>query len=493
MSDLIQALERFGSPRVAVLGDYMLDGYVYGDVERISPEAPVPVLRIVRREELVGGAGRVAAAVPALGARAVCIGVLGEDSGGAAVKRLLAEAGAETGRLLALPARPTAVKTRYVGLAQHRSPQQLLRVDEEPAGPLDESAQQAIQAALRAELPACDIVVLEDYNKGVLDDRLTPLLIADARRAGKAVVVDPARIADYRRYRGATVLKPNRYEAAEASGIPITDDASMSRAAAQLCAITEAQAVVISLDRDGAYVYRAAGAAVRVPHWRPRAVYDVAGAGDETTAVLAVMLAAGLDYVQAAELANAAGGLEVERFGFVPIHRHELAEELRRMAGPRSGKVLDRAALHREVERRRALGEAIVFTNGCFDLLHMGHVRYLQQARQLGACLIVAINTDAGVKRLKGAGRPVIGQNERAEMLASLECVDYVTLFDEDTPVALLELLRPDALAKGGTTPVVVGRELVEGYGGRVVTLDMVAGLSTTQIIERILAGNTGR
>jgi D-beta-D-heptose 7-phosphate kinase / D-beta-D-heptose 1-phosphate adenosyltransferase len=461
MSDLLQALERLGSPRVAVVGDFMLDAYVYGDVERISPEAPVPVLRIVRRQSMVGGAGCVAAAATALGARSVCFGVVGRDAGGEEVRKLLGETGAETGGILTLPDRPTPVKTRYVGLAQHRSPQQVLRVDEESLAPLADSAQQALRSALRAEMSACDIVVLEDYNKGVLDDRLTPLLIADARSAGKKVVVDPARVGDYRRYRGATVLKPNRYEAAEASGIPITDDASLARAAEKLCRLTEAQAVVISLDRDGAYVFLASGGPTRVPHWRPRAVYDVSGAGDETTAVLAVMLAAGMDYVQAAHLANAAGGLEVERFGFVPIQRGELAEELRRMAGPRGGKVLARHELQREIARRREGGERIVFTNGCFDLLHMGHVRYLQQARGLGSCLIVAINTDAGVRRLKGPTRPVIGEAERAEMLASLECIDYVTLFDEETPHALLELLRPEVLAKGGTTPVVIGREVV--------------------------------
>jgi len=298
MSDLIKALERLGSPRVAVVGDFLLDAYVYGDIERISPEAPVPVLRVVRGERMVGGAGRVAAAAGALGARAVCIGAVGNDAGGEELKRLLTESGARADRLAVLADRPTAVKTRYVGLAQHRSPQQVLRVDEESVAPLAEAGRQSVRGSLQAELHSCDIVVLEDYNKGVLDDALAPVLIADARRAGKPVVVDPARVRDYRRYRGATVIKPNRYEAAEASGVAIDGgSATLEEAARKLCQITDAQAVVISLDREGAYVYRATTGGKRVPHWRPRSVYDVAGAGDETTAVLAVMLAAGMDCI----------------------------------------------------------------------------------------------------------------------------------------------------------------------------------------------------
>ena len=491
MSDLIEKLERIGSPRVAVMGDYMLDRYVYGDVERINPEAPVPVLRTVRTRDGVGGAGNVAAAAAVLGAKVACIGVIGTDAAGDELERLLREAGADPSPLIRLSDRPTAVKTRYVGLAQHRHAQQMLRVDEESAAALPASVQEALRKCLHEQLPACDIVVLEDYNKGVFGEELTPRLIADARAADKSVLVDPARIDDFRKYRGATVLKPNRYEAGLAAGILITDEATLEKAAARLLEIADAQAVVITLDKEGAYLYTAEGGK-RIAHCRPRSVYDVSGAGDETLAVLAVALAGGCTAEEAVELANVAGGLEVERAGFVPIRRQEMIDELRSLVGLRSGKVMDRRRLAEELARRRARGDAIVFTNGCFDLLHMGHVRYLQEARALGSCLVVAINSDASVAKLKGPSRPVIGQDERAEMLAALECVDYVTVFDEDTPHALLELLRPDVLAKGGTTPVVVGREVVEGTGGRVVTLGLVEGLSTTQIIERILGSRTG-
>jgi D-beta-D-heptose 7-phosphate kinase/D-beta-D-heptose 1-phosphate adenosyltransferase len=486
MRDLMEKLERFGHPRVLLVGDFILDRYVYGDVDRINPEAPVPVLKVVRSETRVGGAGNVAAAVGALEGQAVCVGVIGQDAGGRELLQLLGQTGADTSGLVQLPDRPTALKTRYVGLAQHRNAQQMLRVDEENAEPVAAEAESSLLVRVRERMAAADIVVLEDYNKGVLSGGLAARIISLARQAGKRVVVDPACIADYTRYRGATVLKPNRYEAALAGGIEIRDNETLAAAAEKLLQAADAQAVIISLDREGAYCRRRGQEGRRIPHQYPREVYDVTGAGDETLAALAVALAEGLDYEQAEELANVAGGLEVEQFGFVPITRGQIAAELRRMIGLRGGKVLARAALAREVEHRRARGETIAFTNGVFDLLHMGHVNYLQQARELGSCLIVAINSDASVRRLKGPTRPVIGQQERAGMLAALECVDYVTIFDEETPMALLELLRPDVLVKGGTTPVVVGRELVESYGGKVTTMAPVAGLSTTEIINRI-------
>jgi D-beta-D-heptose 7-phosphate kinase/D-beta-D-heptose 1-phosphate adenosyltransferase len=513
MHDLMEKLERFGHPRVLLVGDFILDRYVYGDVDRINPEAPVPVLNVVRREARVGGAGNVAAAVGALEGQAVCVGVIGQDAAGGELLELLEKAGpgrikpqaplgdnppampgassVDVSGLVQLANRPTAIKTRYVGLAQHRNAQQMLRVDEENAEPISTDVESSLLAAVRERLAAADIVVLEDYNKGVLSGGLAARIIAMARQAGKRVVVDPACIADYSRYCGATVLKPNRYEAALAGGIEIRDNETLAAAAEKLLQAADAQAVIVSLDREGAYCRRRGQEGRRIPHQCPREVYDVTGAGDETLAALAVALAEGLDYEQAEELANVAGGLEVEQFGFVPITRGQIAAELRRMIGLRGGKVLARAALAREVAHRRARGETIAFTNGVFDLLHMGHVNYLQQARELGSCLIVAINSDASVRRLKGPTRPVIGQQERAGMLAALECVDYVTIFDEETPMALLELLRPDVLIKGGTTPVVVGRELVESYGGKVTTMAPVAGLSTTEIINRIMGNGS--
>jgi len=491
MHDLIELIEGFGSPRVVLVGDYMLDRYVYGDVERISPEAPVPVLKVVRSECRPGAAGNVARAIVALGGRVSCVGAIGRDDAGEQLIALLLAAGVETASLMRLGDRPTTVKTRYVGLAQHKNPHQILRVDEERTDELSDEARGSIKAALKNLLAERPTVALQDHDKGLLDESNTPEIIAEARKAGCAVVVDPAVIDDYRRYRGATLLTPNRYEAAMAAGMPITDDASLEKAARRILLAADARAVAVTLDMEGIFLVRRDSPGRRLSA-RPRDAYDGTGAGDEVLAATAVALGAGCDFAQAAALANEAGGLEVERFGVVPITRREIIDEMRRTLGLRGAKVMERAALAEELARRRERGERVVFTNGCFDLLHMGHVRYLRAARELGSCLVVAVNSDRSVRALKGPSRPVIGQDERAEMLASLECVDYVTVFDEDTPIALLELLRPDMLVKGGSTTIVVGAELVEAYGGQVRTLELVEGSSTTEIINRILnnAGN---
>ena len=486
MNALIELLEGFSSPRVVLVGDFMLDRYVYGNVDRLSPEAPVAVLNVVRREIHPGGGGGVAAAVLALDAKVTCIGVLGKDRDANVLTKLLNEPGADTTTLLRMDGRCTTVKTRHIGLAQHRHAQQMLRVDDENPAAVPAEAGERIAAALRSRVAKAQVVALQDYDKGVLTDTGAPELIAIARKAGVKVVADPARLSNYSRYRGASVLTPNRYEAELASGVKITDDASMERAAREIMRTAEADAVVITLDKEGAFLLQRGGQPTRIPT-RPRLVYDVAGAGDEVLAMLSVALGQGIAIHQAVELANIAGGLEIEQFGVVPISRADVMEELRRMTGLRGGKVMRRKELLRELGRCRRAGHIIVFTNGCFDLLHMGHIRYLQQARRLGSCLVVAVNSDGSASRLKGPGRPVIPAEERAEMLGALECIDYVTIFDEDTPESLLALIKPDILVKGGTTPVVVGREIVEAYGGRVLTVDRAEGLSTTNIIDRVL------
>ena len=488
MHNIMKCLEGFGSPRVALLGDFMLDRYVYGEVDRISPEAPVPVLKVNRQENRPGGAANVAAGVLALGGKVACIGVVGQDDAAKELSNLLASTGAEASSLIRLPGRATSVKIRYVGLAQHRRAQQMIRVDHEEAQPVPENVWATVRSAVSAEARKGPVLAIEDYNKGVLTDDSCPPIIADARQKGCQVIVDPALIDNYRRYRGATLLTPNRYECELAAGIRIVDEPSLVAAAQRVLEIADAKAILVTLDKEGCFLQLAGETGRRIPAPKPRAVYDVTGAGDMVLATLIVARAEGCDWDCSAMLANVVGGLEVERFGVVPITRPEVHDELRHLVGLRGAKVIDQRRLAEEIRRhRRAAGDLVVFTNGCFDLLHMGHVRYLQQARELGSCLIVAINSDDSARRLKGAARPIIGQDERAEMLGSLECVDYVTIFDEDTPTELLELLRPDILAKGGSTPHVVGRELVESYGGRVLTLDLVEGLSTTRIIERIM------
>ncbi len=491
MEKLIDTIESIASPEIILVGDFMLDEYVYGDVERISPEAPVPILHVTDRQCRSGGAGNVATMIHALGGRVECIGMIGDDSAGNTLEGKLKNCGAGTSGLLKISGRPTVLKTRYVGLAQHKNPHQILRVDDENVSPLDPASQQTLLAAVKAKLADGACVTIQDHNKGLLSGDLAVEIISAARKKGCPVVVDPALIDDYSRYRGATILAPNRYEAQRATGIKINDSASLKKAAAKIAKITEAETVIITLDREGSFLYqRAAKGKGVIGEIIPAAAHEVAdgtGAGDAVTSMLSIATGSGCESDKAVALANVAGGLEVEFFGVVAITREQIIEELRRVVGLRRSKIMTRERLAEELTRRRRSGANVVFTNGCFDLLHMGHVQYLQQARQLGTCLVLAINSDDSIRRLKGPQRPILCQDERAQMLAALECIDYVTVFDEDTPEALLELFKPDILVKGGSTDVIVGQEFVESYGGKVSLLELVQGRSTTNIINNII------
>ncbi|MCK5113256.1 MAG: D-glycero-beta-D-manno-heptose 1-phosphate adenylyltransferase [Phycisphaerae bacterium] len=488
MEKLIDKLESLGSPRILLAGDLMLDEYIYGDIERISPEAPVPVLRVVRREDRLGGTGNVGLALRALNANVDCVGVVGNDAMGQRATGLLKDAGISCDSLVTVDDRPTIVKTRFVGLAQHRHQQQVLRVDTEDVHALTAATTKQLQSLVIAKLKGASLLAIEDYGKGLVDDN-TPKLIAAARKMGIPVVVDPHPNQDFTRYRGATLVTPNRYEAELATGIKITSDATAEKAAEAIIKNFGIDNVLITLDKEGCYVKQGSKPGAKIPT-RPRTIYDVTGAGDVVMAMVSLGLAEDCDLELTAALANVAGGLEVERFGVVPVSREEIVDELRKMIGLRRSKVMPRDRLAAELQRRRRMGESVVFTNGCFDLLHMGHVAYLQQAREKGSLLVVAINSDDSIRKLKGPGRPIIPEDERAKMLAALEWIDYVTVFDEDTPEALLELLRPDILVKGGSTDVIVGQDFVESYGGVVERLDMVKGRSTTDIINKIVEGN---
>jgi len=489
MRHLIDVFESLSGVRVALVGDFMLDRYVYGDSERISPEAPVPVLRVVSQESRPGGAGSVAMNIVALGGGVSCVGLTGRDAHGDELVGLLDGAGAETAMLTRLPDKPTTVKQRLIGLAQHRHRQQMLRLDVEADGPPGADVAKTIRASLRSAMASCQVVALEDYDKGVLTDQTAPALIADARSAGRAVIVDPARIDDYGRYRGATLLTPNRFEAELASGIRITDDDALARAARRLLDATDAEAAIVTLDREGAYLARHGADGIRIPT-RERKVYDVSGAGDAVLAMLAVAVAGGADLADAAALANVAGGVSVGRFGVVPVTRAEVLGELLDARRAARGKVLPRADMAAEAKRLIAAGKRLVFTNGCFDILHAGHVQYLSFARDQGDVLIVGLNSDDSVRRMKGPSRPVVAQADRAKVLAALESVDYVCVFDEDTPAEII-----DAIAQGPITLVkgedwrdkgVVGRETVERRGGRVVLASLAPGRSSSDIIAKI-------
>jgi D-beta-D-heptose 7-phosphate kinase/D-beta-D-heptose 1-phosphate adenosyltransferase len=400
MHELLQRLEKFSSPRIAVVGDYMLDRYVYGQADRLSQEAPVPVLRALNSDTAAGGAGNVASALLALEATAVCIGPIGQDEAGDQLKDLLAGAGAQISGMVRLAKFSTIVKTRYVGLAQHRNPQQLLRVDREDPSAVSDTVRGTLRAAVRSELKHCKTVILQDYDKGAINEANAPQIIADVRKAGGTVLVDPAGIRDYRRYAGASLVKPNRYEAQLATGIAITDEESLERAARQILMAADADAVAVSLDKEGVYLLPRDGQGRHFPPPRALAVYDITGAGDVLVAMLALAINEGCDLAQAVALGNIVAGLAVERFGAVPIPKAEVLEELRRLTGLRGRKLRTRKQLVDDLARRRRAGQTVVFTNGVFDLLHMGHLRYLRQARQMGSCLVVAINSDTSARAI---------------------------------------------------------------------------------------------
>jgi D-beta-D-heptose 7-phosphate kinase / D-beta-D-heptose 1-phosphate adenosyltransferase len=485
--ELIRLVERFKRPRLAVVGDLMLDRYVFGDAERISPEAPVQILRADEDDTRLGGAGSVVNNLLALGADVAVFGVLGADDSGDHVMRDLKKAGARTAGVVRVKGRRTTIKTRFVGRAQHRHPQQVLRVDWEDLSPLGPAVEKQLVARFRAFLRSADAVVISDYNKGVLAPGLTQQIIRLARVQRLPVLVDPIKDRDYRKYRGATLITPNRLETSLASGVNLTGSDAVRAAAKRLLKDLRLGAVVVTLDKDGAYLAVRGKPGVMLPT-RPRTVYDVAGAGDMFISALAMAVASGAGLPESVRLANVAGGLEVQKFGVQTVSREEIVAELLEEAHKSGDKVRRMENLKIDLARHRAIGEKVVWTNGCFDVLHAGHVDYLQFAAAQGDVLVVGLNSDASVRRLKGAGRPVSTEEHRARVLAALEAVDYVIIFEDSTPERMIRAVRPDVLVKGEDwrKKGVVGREFVESYGGRVVLAPLVGGLSTTGIVERI-------
>jgi D-beta-D-heptose 7-phosphate kinase/D-beta-D-heptose 1-phosphate adenosyltransferase len=483
---LLEALDRVGSPRLLVVGDLILDRYVRGTAERVSPEAAALVLRPEAHSAGPGGAAAVATLARALGAEVALAGLIGCDADGRELRRLLADAGVDTSLVGCDVSRPTTTKERFLGRAGGAFDQQLLRVDRESRQPLARAVETRLLVGLTAAVGQCRAVLLADYGKGVCTVRLLRRLFAAARARRVPVFVDPAPLADFARYRGAALLAPNRREAERADGMTITSVEDALAVGQRLCSHYEAAALV-KLDADGLVLVRHSGSGRAWPAVA-RQVRDVAGAGDMVLATMGLCRAGGLTWEEAAGLAAVAAGWEVGQPGVAPLTRPLLrAELLRRQPGAR-GKLVPAEDLAALGESYRREGRRVVFTNGCFDLLHAGHVACLEQAARLGDVLVVGLNSDRSVRRLKGLGRPVVGEEDRAALVAALACVGHVVVFDEDTPHGLLERLRPEVLAKGGTTQEVVGREVVEGYGGKVCLLGTRPGLSTTALVSSIRA-----
>lgn len=540
MSDLIQSFNQIRRDlRILVLGDLMLDRYTWGDAERVSPEAPVIVLRADDEEVRPGGAASVAYLLKHLDAQVCLAGLVGNDSDGHTLRALIRDEGINDQLVLTDPNRPTTAKHRFIGRASDRHPHQILRVDRESRAPLCESIEIELGNRLESAIGQFDAVLIADYVKGVCTESLLQRVITLAKANELPVLVDPGRINDFRRYQGATLLKPNRLEAELATGHSIAPKESSPshltsykpnstasintssgplQMASELRESCKADCVIITLDCDGLVLVKS-DSKHSIPT-TPRKVYDITGAGDMVLATLGLCLAGGMDVVNAAHIANIAAGLEVERFGIATVIREEIAATLSRTA-PRNDtrggqnkhrsirllnrgatlshtrnrrlesqknnsleKIVTRDQLVVLVEHYRSQGKRIVFTNGCFDLFHVGHMTYLQEAAALGEILIVAVNSDASVKRLKGLNRPIITERDRALLIAAMECVNHVVLFEDDTPISLLQAVRPDILIKGGTTNEIIGADFVQSYGGKVCRRGEVIGVSTTAIIK---------
>ena len=479
------ATDKFESVRVLCIGDVMLDRFVHGHVKRISPESPVPVLSIEGTQNFPGGAANVARNIASLGGRCTLAGVVGEDPAGRELRVALSAIEGLVCELQVSPQRPTSEKIRFVAQGQ-----QMLRADAEVTGPVEGATAQELIASIERLAPAHDVMVLSDYAKGLLTDAVIRACIDIARRQGVPVVVDPKSV-DLHRYAGATVVTPNSKEALEATGIDPADDASAERACESILREAGVEAVLLTRAHRGMTLVRAGGPVMHIES-SAREVFDVAGAGDTVIATLSLALGAGIDLAEAARLANFAAGVAVGKRGTATVTRTELADEVFRLGrgSLRSleGKIVSREAAVALADTWRKNGLKVGFTNGCFDILHVGHLALLAFARENCGRLIVAVNSDDSVRRLKKEGRPINAQNDRAMVLAALSAVDAVVVFNEDTPQLLVEALNPDVLVKGADYRIdeIVGARHVLARGGKVLTCALVPGKSTTGLVDAV-------
>jgi len=467
---------RAKSPKIMVIGDLMIDHYLWGRCERISPEAPVQVVAIEKETSVLGGAGNVIHNLKALGADVSVISVIGDDANAEELKRLLTQIDISDSDILIQNGRNTSKKSRIIA-----SQQQVIRYDKESTEDIRTSMQEQIIAHFKASVEVYDIILLSDYGKGVLTDTLTQTLISLAKECGKKVLVDP-KGTDYSKYKGATLLTPNKKEAIEASKVDIHDEATLLKAITTLKETCELEVSLITLSEEGIAIY---DETLRTHPTVAREVFDVTGAGDTVIASLGFALASGYDIDESVKFANLAAGVVVGKIGSATATLDEIIEyesSLNKSTSNSHIKTLEEITLlSKELKKR---GKKVVFTNGCFDILHVGHVKYLEEAKSYGDVLILGLNSDESVRRLKGESRPVNTEDDRAYILASLEAVDYVVKFYDDTPYELIKAVQPHILVKGGdyAGKDVVGQDIAD----ELRLVEFVDGKSTTKIIERI-------
>ena len=481
-STLVSHIEWLSQARILCVGDLMLDRFVYGEVERTSPEAPVPILAIERQSVMLGGVGNVARNLISIGARATLLSVVGDDEVGRNLTQMVGEEDRIEPYLLVEPGRPSTEKTRFVAGGQ-----QLLRTDRETRHWISEQSAENLLRMAEDIIPECDVLVLSDYAKGILTDELCQALIKRARAENKPVVVDP-KGSDYTCYRGASIITPNRRELGAATGGVVGTDGEIVATGRAMIEQLEIDALLVTRSQDGMTLISSDGRVEHLPA-QAREVFDVSGAGDTVVATLASALAKGVDLIEAAALANVAASVVVAKSGTAVVYAADLLHAVRASDLTSSeAKIVPLTAALEAIDKWRAEGHKMGFTNGCFDLLHPGHISLLRQSKSSCERLIVGLNSDASVRRLKGEERPVQSESARAQVLASLETIDLVVIFAEDTPINMIEAIRPDVLIKGGDYRIeeVVGAEFVQGYGGQILLADTEPGFSTSRTIEKL-------
>ena len=478
-------VSKFKSCKILVIGDLMIDEYVWGSVDRISPEAPVQVVAVTEEDYTLGGAGNVVNNLAALGAGVQTIGVIGTDTNGGMLLKNLKKLGAGTAGVIVESDRPTTIKTRILANHQH-----VLRIDRETNRAIAGDTFTKLADAALALIPAADVVLVSDYGKGLITKEFMQHLVRCAQQSQKKVVVDP-KGADYTLYNGVSLVTPNQKEASLASGINIVNADSLKNAGSAILKKTKIERLLVTMGKDGMTLFERGKKPYKIAA-EARQIYDVSGAGDTVVSVLGLSLAAGADFRQAMSLANTAAGLVVAKVGTATTSPEELQAALDPAADTStSSKIVAASSLKSLANDLKRAGRQIVMTNGCFDLLHSGHIALLSEAKKLGQVLVVAIDDDQSVRRIKGEGRPVLTALERTRILAALDVVDYVTVFDTDKLTQLIEDLRPDVLTKGSNYKheTVFGHEIVEKHGGRIVLLPIDDSISATGIIDKIKKG----
>ncbi len=474
----------FDKCHVLVVGDLMLDEYLWGDVDRISPEAPVQIVSVRKEEYTPGGAGNVVNNLVALGANVLAVGVIGDAENG---NRLLEKLkGVDTSGIVREKGRLTTQKTRIIAAGQH-----VLRIDRETKTDISDRTFEILTEFIEKKIPAVDVVLISDYGKGLLTNTLISKLATSARKHEKVVIADPKGL-DFSKYSGVSLLTPNKKEASLASGIEITDESALFKSGERILKIANLERLLITCGKEGMVLFEQNREPYKIKAVA-RQVYDVSGAGDTVISVLGLAAASGLSFKQGAELANTAAGIVVGKVGTATVSKEELALALKEYPDEISFKyksLSELADLARELKKK---GKQIVVTNGCFDLLHAGHIMLFSASKQMGDVLIAAINNDDSVKDLKGQGRPVIGQKERIRILCALDSVDYVTVFSSsDELEKIIKTIQPDILTKGSnyTHEEVFGHEYVEEFGGKVVLVPVTENISSTEIINNIRKGS---